>query len=100
MYTGCFQLQVKGLLTWVWKDKQIYRHTYKHTYTFHKTISGNQAAWLNPEMIGAIKVATFRMWPLESTETDEIAWRKCRKAIDLARRQLTRKLPKLDGKEN
>ena len=31
---------------------------------------------LNSKMIGAIKVATFRMWPLESTETDEIPWRK------------------------
>ena len=28
---------------WVRKDKQIYIQTYKHTHTFWKTISGNQA---------------------------------------------------------
>ena len=46
---AAFKLQVKGLLTWVRKDKQIYIHTYIHTntHTFRKTISGNQAcAWL------------------------------------------------------
>ena len=55
---------------------------------------------LNAEMIGAIKVATFRMWPLKSTETDKTAWRECRKAIDSAGRQLTHNLPKREGKEN
>ena len=40
---AAFKLQVKGLLTWVRKDKQIYIHTYMHTLTFRKTISGNQA---------------------------------------------------------
>ena len=28
LYTGCFQASSKGLLTWVWKDKQIYIYTY------------------------------------------------------------------------
>ena len=45
---------------------------------------------LNPDMIAAIKVATFRMWPLLQTETEETAWRVCRKAIDGAGRQLYR----------
>ena len=29
---AAFKLQVKGLLTWVRKDKQIHVHTYIHTY--------------------------------------------------------------------
>ena len=47
---------------------------------------------LNPDMIATIKVATFRMWPLGSTETQENAWRACRKAIDTSGRQLCLKV--------
>ena len=51
---------------------------------------------LNPDMIAAIKVATFKMYPLESTENDRAAWRACRKAIDSAGRQLVSR----NSKEN
>ena len=42
------------------------------------------------EMMAAIKVATFRMWPLESSEGEKQAWRLCRRAIDEAGRRLYR----------
>jgi len=45
---------------------------------------------LNPDMVSAIKVATFRMYPLGTSEDEETAWRACRKAIDAAGRQLYR----------
>jgi len=44
---AAFKLQVKGLLMWVRKKKQIYMHAYIHTY-FRKTISGNQACGCTP----------------------------------------------------
>jgi len=39
-----FKLQVKGLLTWVRKDKQICIHTCMHTHTFRKTIQETRRA--------------------------------------------------------
>lgn len=45
---------------------------------------------LNTEMMAAIKVATFRMWPLQASEDEKTAWRLCRKAIDEAGRRLYR----------
>ena len=77
------------------------KNFFKKEVRMTSNVNGKQGKnKLNPEMIGAIKVATFRMWPLESIETDEIAWRKCRKAINSAGHQLTCKSSKLDGKEN
>ena len=45
---------------------------------------------LNKEMMAAIKVATFRMWPLKVSEEEKVAWRQCTKAIDEANRRLYR----------
>ena len=47
---------------------------------------------LDQEMIAAIKMATFRMWPLKSSENDKVAWRDCVKAIDTNGRGLRRSL--------
>ena len=45
---------------------------------------------LNKDMMAAIKVTTFRMWPLKITEEEKNAWRLCTKAIDEAGRRLYR----------
>ena len=45
---------------------------------------------LNKDMLAAIKVATFRMWPLSSAEHEKSAWKQCCKAIDGSGRQLYR----------
>ena len=45
---------------------------------------------LNTDMLAAIKVATFRMWPLSSTENEKSAWKQCCKSIDGSGRQLYR----------
>ena len=45
---SAFKLQVKGLFTWVRKDKQIYIHTYMHAYTnalFVKQFQETRCAW-------------------------------------------------------
>ena len=41
-------------------------------------------------MMAAIKVATFRMWPLSCAEDEKSAWKKCTKLIDGSGRQLYR----------
>ena len=43
---------------------------------------------LNKDMIVAIKVATFRMWPLSYTEQEKLAWKQYCKSIDVSGRQL------------
>ena len=43
---------------------------------------------LNKDMLAAIKVVTFRMWPLSSAENEKSAWKQYRKAIDGSGRQL------------
>lgn len=45
---------------------------------------------LNVDIMAAIKVATFKMYPLTSSEDEKTAWRTCCKAIDSANRQLYR----------
>lgn len=45
---------------------------------------------LNTEIMAAIKVATFRMWPLTISEDEKTAWKICTKAIDEAGRWLYR----------
>lgn len=45
---------------------------------------------LNRDMMAAIKVATFKMYPLSSSEDEKVAWRQCTKAIDGSGRQLYR----------
>jgi len=71
---AAFKLQIKGLLTWVRKDKQICIHAciHTHTHTFHKTISGNQVrAHSQPGRAPGLKVrmalekvAYWRWWQL------------------------------------
>ena len=55
---------------------------------------------LDKDVISAIKVASFRMWPLKSSENDMVAWRDCVKAIDEGGRRLRRKLSEDKTKEN
>jgi len=45
---------------------------------------------LSRDMMAAIKVAIFRMWPLAVSEDQQTAWRICTKAIDEAGRRLYR----------
>ena len=45
-------------------------------------VSGKLKNQLDTGMVSAIKVASFRMWPLKITENDATAWRECVKAID------------------
>ena len=47
---------------------------------------------LDKDIISAIKVASFRMWPLKSTENESAAWRQCVKAIDEGGRHLRRNI--------
>lgn len=53
---------------------------------------------LNKEMMAAIRVASFKMWPLALTENEKAAWSLCVKAIDEGGRRLYR--PKGSSKEN
>ena len=46
---------------------------------------------LDPDKIDYIKMATFRMYPLDSKESSESAWASCINAIDEANRRLYRK---------
>ena len=55
---------------------------------------------LDNDVISAIKVASFRMWPLKSSENDKVAWRDCVKAIDEGGRRLRRRLSDDNAKEN
>ena len=41
-------------------------------------------------MMAAIKVATFRMWPLSCAKDEKSAWKKCTKLIDGSDCQLYR----------
>lgn len=45
---------------------------------------------LNKEIMAAIKVATFKMWPCTPSENEVTAWQLCVKAVDAAGRQLYR----------
>lgn len=45
---------------------------------------------LSVDIMAAIKVATFKMYPLTSSEDEKTAWRSCCIAIDGANRQLYR----------
>ena len=60
---------------------------------------------LDKDMVAAIKVASFRMWPLKSSESESAAWRDCVKAIDEGGRRLRRNMdtseqPEVTTKEN
>ena len=55
---------------------------------------------LDRDIITAIKVASFRMWPLKSTKNEKVAWRECVKAIDEGGQRLRRKLSGDNPKEN
>ena len=75
------------------------RNFFKQEVRMTSNVNGRKGKnKLNVEMVGAIKVATYKMWPLKSTETDAVAWRACRKAIDSDGRQLVSR--KLNRKEN
>ena len=45
-------------------------------------VSGKGKNQLDKDILSAIKVASFRMWPLKSTENEVAAWRDCTNAID------------------
>ena len=45
---------------------------------------------LDKDILAAVKVATFKMWPLRSTENEQLAWSKCVKSIDEMGRRLNR----------
>ena len=51
-------------------------------------VSGKGKNQLDKDILSAIKVASFRMWPLKSTENEVAAWRDCIKAIDEGGRRL------------
>ena len=53
-------------------------------------VSGKGKNQLDKEIISAIKVASFRMWPLKTSENEAAAWRECIKAIDTGSRNLRR----------
>ena len=67
-------------------------------------VSGKGKNQLDKDMVSAIKVASFRMWPLKSTENKAAAWRECVKAIDEGGKRLLRNRTtstvKKSGKEN
>ena len=67
-------------------------------------VSGKGKNQLDKDMVSAIKVASFRMWLLKSTENEAAAWRECVKAIDEGGRRLrcnrTTSTVKESGKEN
>ena len=45
---------------------------------------------LDKEIMAAIKVATFKMWPCTPSENEVAAWQLCVKAVDASGRQLYR----------
>ena len=53
-------------------------------------VSGKGKNQLDKDMVSAIKVASFRMWLLKSTENEAAVWRECVKAIDEGGRRLRR----------
>ena len=55
-------------------------------------VSGKGKNQLDKDIVSAIKVASFRMWPLKSTENEAAAWRECIKAIDAGGRGLRRNI--------
>ena len=59
-------------------------------------VSGRDKNQLDKDMIAAIKVASFTMWPLKSSENEVKAWRDCVKAIDEGGRCLRRRVAKLN----
>ena len=62
-------------------------------------VSGRDKNQLDKDMIAAIKVASFTMWPLKSSENEVKAWRDCVKAIDEGGRRLRRRVAKLNESE-
>ena len=67
----------------------------RNFFTKEVRISSNVAGkqgknQFNRDMMAAIKVATFKMYPLSSTEDEKTAWGQCTKAINGAGRQLYR----------
>ena len=55
-------------------------------------VSGKGKNQFDKDILAAIKVASFRMWPLKSTENEVAAWRDCVKAIDEGGRRLRKRL--------
>ena len=72
------------------------RNFFTREVRISSNIAGQKKNQFNTEMIAAIKVATFKMYPLTSAENEKVAWKECTRAIDSANRQLYR--PK--AKEN
>ena len=54
-------------------------------------VSGKMKNQLDTDMVSAIKVASFRMWPLKTTENEATVWCECVKAIDEGGRRLLRR---------
>ena len=64
---------------------------FKEEVRLTSNVSGRRKNQLDTDMISAIKVASFRMWPLKSNENKDTAWRDCVKAIDEGGRRLRRR---------
>lgn len=45
---------------------------------------------LDKDIVAAVKVASFKMWPLKAAENENVAWAKCVKSIDEMGRRLNR----------
>ena len=67
------------------------RNFFSREVRISSNVSGRQGKNpFNREMMAAIKVATFKMYPLSSSEDEKTAWGQCTKAIDGAGRKLYR----------
>lgn len=64
---------------------------FKPVIRMTSNVSGTRGKMqLNKEIMAAIKVATFKMWPCTPSENEVTAWQLCVKAVDAAGRQLYR----------